>query len=249
MRTSCCRSSHDEVVHLKRSLLRRCRGLTGSRISARCMAGSGPSRGPLLFMGGELADEHLNGLMTVDSTGPPPRTPKRAAVGRLLAVLGRVAGRERALWAGDGGGGAFRWIAGDDAARGVAAIVRVRPDRRRPTRRVLRGARSRGGARLPRQVSLLVAPGRSWSTPPSAGRAGDRAGHRGPARPLARLRPSGRCRPPHPVGAVARTHETHLTRPALLHRSRVLATVARPMGPPQHPVRLVPEAAGRAQPP
>lgn len=34
---------------------------------------------------------------------------------------------ERALWAGDGGGESFRWIAGDDAARGVAAIVRVDP--------------------------------------------------------------------------------------------------------------------------
>jgi 1,4-alpha-glucan branching enzyme len=120
--------SHDEVVHLKRSLIAKMpepdRFGQLRALFAWMWAHPGAT---LLFMGGELAEEHeWADDRRLDWAGAEV-DPNRAAVGRLLGELGRVASRERALWAGDGGGESFRWIAGDDAARGVAAIVRVDP--------------------------------------------------------------------------------------------------------------------------
>jgi len=107
--------SHDEVVHLKRSLLGKMPGRPPQQFAnLRSLLANqlGQPGKKLLFMGTELAPagEWNHDLPLAWET---ERSPERAAFGRLVDDLGALYRSSPALWAGDPDPEGFAWIDGE----------------------------------------------------------------------------------------------------------------------------------------
>ena len=118
--------SHDEVVHLKRSLLGKMPGDEWQRFANLRLLytyqWSFPGK-KLLFMGGELAQE------TEWSSGEAlpwwrAGEPLPAGVAALLRDLNRLHRERPALHAGDCDPAGFEWLSGDDRQHSVLAWLR-----------------------------------------------------------------------------------------------------------------------------
>jgi len=118
--------SHDEVVHLKGSLLGKMSGDPWRRFAnLRALFGwmwAHPGK-KLLFMGGELGDEHewahdssLDWALLED--------PAHAGVQRLIADLGHLYAATPALWELDESPSGFQWIDAGNADQNVLSFVR-----------------------------------------------------------------------------------------------------------------------------
>jgi 1,4-alpha-glucan branching enzyme len=126
--------SHDEVVHGKRSLLGRMPGDRWQQLanlrSLFAFMWAHPGK-KLLFMGGELGQEH---------EWDPERAldwalldvPDHRGIQTLVRDLNHRYRAEPALWAGDDDPSAFRWLEGTDADHNVFAFVRHDPQGGRP---------------------------------------------------------------------------------------------------------------------
>jgi 1,4-alpha-glucan branching enzyme len=122
--------SHDEVVHMKGSLLNKMCGLDEAQKFANLRALYGymwahPGK-KLLFMGGELGqwrewneteslDWHL--LETADHTG----------VQKLIRDLNELYQKHGALWEADSDASGFSWIEVDNAAENIISFRRIAP--------------------------------------------------------------------------------------------------------------------------
>jgi 1,4-alpha-glucan branching enzyme len=122
--------SHDEVVHLKRSLLGKMPGGSDEDRFANLRSlyawmWAHPGR-PLMFMGGELADprewSHDRGLDwdLLDD-------PRHAGVLELVGALNRLYAAHPALHARESDGSAFSWLDVDDADHSTLAFERRDP--------------------------------------------------------------------------------------------------------------------------
>jgi len=122
--------SHDEVVHMKGSLLNKMPGTTEQKFAtlralyAYMWAHPGKK---LLFMGGELGQwrewtetESLDWHLLEDSL--------HGGVQRLVQDLNRVYGPESALWEADSDPAGFEWIDVDNAFENIVAFLRRSPD-------------------------------------------------------------------------------------------------------------------------
>jgi 1,4-alpha-glucan branching enzyme len=118
--------SHDEVVHLKRSLLGKMPGDAWQRFATlRALYAymwSHPGK-KLLFMGAELADPHewnhdgaLDWRLVED--------PMHRGVQRLVRDLNTVLRAHAALWEADVDPTGFRWIDANDTEQSVATFIR-----------------------------------------------------------------------------------------------------------------------------
>jgi len=123
--------SHDEVVHLKGSLLTKMPGDDWQRFAnlralyAWMWALPGA---PLLFMGGEMGAW----AEWSETTGLPWHLydqPRHHGVHDLLVVLNRLSDAHQALWIGDTSAASFRWLEADDASHSVYAFVRHHHDK------------------------------------------------------------------------------------------------------------------------
>jgi 1,4-alpha-glucan branching enzyme len=121
--------SHDEVVHMKGSLLNKMPGDTGQKFAnlralyAYMWAHPGKK---LLFMGGEFGQwrewtetESLDWHLIED--------PQHAGLQKLLRDLNRIYGKQECLWEADGEPAGFAWIDVDNAAQNVVAFRRISP--------------------------------------------------------------------------------------------------------------------------
>jgi 1,4-alpha-glucan branching enzyme len=122
--------SHDEVVHLKRSLLGRMPGTESQQFAnLRSVLANqfGQVGKKLVFMGTELAPSNEwshDGQL-------PWRTasdPRRASFARYVAALCSFYASSPALWAGDPDSWGFAWIAGTELGSSVLAWMRLRSD-------------------------------------------------------------------------------------------------------------------------
>jgi 1,4-alpha-glucan branching enzyme len=122
--------SHDEVVHMKGSLLNKMPGTTEQKFAtlralyAYMWAHPGKK---LLFMGGELGQwrewnetESLDWHLLEESL--------HRGVQKLVQDLNRVYGLENALWEADGEPAGFEWIDVDNAVENIVAFLRRSPD-------------------------------------------------------------------------------------------------------------------------
>ncbi len=122
--------SHDEVVHLKGSLIQRMPGDRWQRFAnlRLVLANLWTSPGKkLLFMGGEFAqwaewnqDAGLDWHLAED--------PAHAGIQRLVADLNRVYREIPALHAGDCDPRGFEWVEPNDAEQSVISFLRTTPD-------------------------------------------------------------------------------------------------------------------------
>jgi 1,4-alpha-glucan branching enzyme len=118
--------SHDEVVYGKRSLIGKMPGDNWQRFAnLRTYLGFmwGHPGKKLLFMGGEIAQEHEwshDGELDWGALGDP----LRLGVQRLVRDLNRLYAGERALHQRDTVSTGFRWVVGDDRQNSVFAFVR-----------------------------------------------------------------------------------------------------------------------------
>jgi len=121
--------SHDEVVHMKGSMLNKMCGDVWQKFAnlralyAYMWAHPGKK---LLFMGGELAqwrewndDQSLDWHLLDE--------PKHNGVQRLLRDLNQIYKFEPALWAADIEPAGFQWLDANDATEGVLAFLRIAP--------------------------------------------------------------------------------------------------------------------------
>jgi 1,4-alpha-glucan branching enzyme len=119
--------SHDEVVHLKASLLGKTPGDRWQRFAnLRALFGwmwAHPGK-KLLFMGGEFGqwaewnhDRSLDWHLLDE--------PEHAGVQRLVADLSRVYRESPALWEADGSSEGFRWIDAGNVDQSVLSFVRL----------------------------------------------------------------------------------------------------------------------------
>ncbi|MFO0645524.1 MAG: 1,4-alpha-glucan branching protein GlgB [Polyangiales bacterium] len=118
--------SHDEVVHLKRSLVSKMPGDRWQRFATlRALYGymwAHPGK-KLLFMGGELGQEtEWNHDASLDwgSAGDP----LHGGVQRLVRDLNAVLRENPALWQADTDPSGFQWIDANDSDQSVASFVR-----------------------------------------------------------------------------------------------------------------------------
>jgi 1,4-alpha-glucan branching enzyme len=121
--------SHDEVVHLKKSLLGRMPGDEDERFaSLRLLYGymfAHPGK-KLLFMGDEFAQEgEWSEARSLDWY--QLEDPRRQALLRLVRDLNRTYAERPALHACDDSWAGFTWLEADDRDRAVAAFVRRDP--------------------------------------------------------------------------------------------------------------------------
>ncbi len=131
--------SHDEVVHMKRSLVGKMPGDRWQRFAnLRALFGymwAHPGK-KLLFMGGELGDErewsHESSLDWA-SLGDP----MHAGVQRLVRDLNATLRATPALYEADVDFGGFQWIDANDSDQSVASFVRWDRARKRPLACVL----------------------------------------------------------------------------------------------------------------
>jgi 1,4-alpha-glucan branching enzyme len=122
--------SHDEVVHLKGSLLGKMPGDDWQRFanlrSLYAWMWAHPGK-QLLFMGAELAQEREwsdDGEIDWGLLGDP----RHAGVRDLLRELNRVEAAHPALWALDNTPDGFRWVAADDRHHSVLSFLRLGRD-------------------------------------------------------------------------------------------------------------------------
>ena len=122
--------SHDEVVHLKRSLLGKMPGSNDDERFANLRAlytwmWAHPGK-QLLFMGGELADpqewSHDRGL-----DWSLAERDRHAGVLRLIGDLNAIQAHHPVMHVGDGDPAAFSWLAVDDSERSTFAFERRCP--------------------------------------------------------------------------------------------------------------------------
>ena len=122
--------SHDEVVYGKRSLIGKMPGDNWQRFAnLRAYYGFmwGHPGKKLLFMGGEIAQEHeWSHDGELDWAGR--EDPMRAGVQRLVRELNRVYASEPALHQRDAVYTGFRWVVGDDRHNSVFAFLRLGND-------------------------------------------------------------------------------------------------------------------------
>jgi 1,4-alpha-glucan branching enzyme len=122
--------SHDEVVHGKRSLLAKMPGDRWQQLAnLRALYGwmwSHPGK-QLLFMGGELAEEHewshdrsLDWDLLTD--------PAHGGIHALVKALNQLYRERPALWARDFSEEGFRWIDASDTDNSVLSFLRLGPD-------------------------------------------------------------------------------------------------------------------------
>jgi 1,4-alpha-glucan branching enzyme len=122
--------SHDEVVHMKGSLLNKMPGTTEQKFAtlralyAYMWAHPGKK---LLFMGGEFGQwrewtetESLDWHLLEDSL--------HGGVQKLIQELNRAYGPENALWEVDGEPAGFEWLDVDNARENIVAFVRRSPE-------------------------------------------------------------------------------------------------------------------------
>jgi 1,4-alpha-glucan branching enzyme len=119
--------SHDEVVHLKGSLLGKMPGDKWQRFAnLRCLYGwmwAHPGK-QLLFMGGELAQEREwshDGEIDWYLLGDP----LHAGVRDLVRELNRLDANHAALWSQDTTQAGFQWVVGDDRDHSVFSFLRL----------------------------------------------------------------------------------------------------------------------------
>ncbi|HEX6595950.1 MAG TPA: 1,4-alpha-glucan branching protein GlgB, partial [Acidimicrobiales bacterium] len=122
--------SHDEVVHLKGSLLGKMPGDWGTKFAnLRALFGwmwAHPGR-QLLFMGGELAQSsEWNHDRSLD--WHVLDHPEHRGVQSLVRHVNRVSRQEPALWQRDFDGSGFRWIDASDADQNVLSFARFATD-------------------------------------------------------------------------------------------------------------------------
>ncbi len=121
--------SHDEVVHMKGSLLNKMPGSTAQKFATlRALYGymwAHPGK-KLLFMGGEYGQwrewtetESLDWHLLED--------PLHKGVQNLVRDLNRVYGAENSLWETDGEAAGFEWIDVDNAMENIVAFIRRSP--------------------------------------------------------------------------------------------------------------------------
>jgi 1,4-alpha-glucan branching enzyme len=122
--------SHDEVVHMKGSMLDKMEGRTVEEKFASLRAlyahmWAHPGK-QLLFMGGELGqwrewsdDRSIDWHLLDDA--------RHAGVKRLVSDLNRIYREEPALWEADVEPAGFEWIDANDAERSVVAYLRAAP--------------------------------------------------------------------------------------------------------------------------
>jgi 1,4-alpha-glucan branching enzyme len=121
--------SHDEVVHLKRSMLTKMQGDREQKFAnLRALYGymwAHPGK-KLLFMGGELGqwrewndDQSLDWHLLDDSTHKGVQT--------LMRDLNRLYAAEPALWEADVDPAGFEWIDANSAADNIIAFIRTAP--------------------------------------------------------------------------------------------------------------------------
>ncbi len=126
--------SHDEVVYGKRSLIGKMPGDNWQRFAnLRTYLGFmwGHPGKKLLFMGGEIAQEHEwshDGELDWGALGDP----LRLGVQRLVRDLNRLYAGERALHQRDAVSTGFRWVVGDDRQNSVFAFVRYGDEQAAP---------------------------------------------------------------------------------------------------------------------
>jgi 1,4-alpha-glucan branching enzyme len=122
--------SHDEVVHMKGSLLNKMPGTTEQKFAnlralyAYMWAHPGKK---LLFMGGEFGQwrewtekESLDWHLVEDSL--------HGGVQKLVQDLNRVYGPEPALWEVDGDPAGFEWLDVDNAMENIVSFIRRSPE-------------------------------------------------------------------------------------------------------------------------
>ncbi len=121
--------SHDEVVHLKGSLLKKMQGdvwqMFANLRALYAYMWAHPGK-KLLFMGGELAqwrewndDQSLDWHLLDE--------PRHRGVQQLLSALNRLYKDEPALWQGDIEPAGFQWLDDDSASENVLAFLRIAP--------------------------------------------------------------------------------------------------------------------------
>ncbi len=126
--------SHDEVVYGKRSLIGKMPGDNWQRFAnLRAYLGFmwGHPGKKLLFMGGEIAQEHEwshDGEIDWGALGDP----LRLGVQCLVRDLNRLYADERALHQRDTVSTGFRWVVGDDRQNSVFAFLRYGDDTAHP---------------------------------------------------------------------------------------------------------------------
>ena len=121
--------SHDEVVHMKRSLLDKMAGDRWQKLAnlrsllAHMWAHPGKK---LLFMGGEIGqwrewseERALDWELLED--------PAHAGIKRLVTDLNRLYREHAALWVADDLQAGFRWVDANDSAQSVVSYLRVAP--------------------------------------------------------------------------------------------------------------------------
>lgn len=122
--------SHDEVVYGKRSLIGKMPGDNWQRFAnLRTYFGFmwGHPGKKLLFMGGEIAQEHEwshDGELDWGGREDPLRT----GIQRLVRELNRIYASEPALYQRDTVYTGFRWVVGDDRTNSVFAFLRLGSD-------------------------------------------------------------------------------------------------------------------------
>jgi 1,4-alpha-glucan branching enzyme len=122
--------SHDEVVHLKGSLVHKMPGDDWQKLAnLRALYGwmwAHPGK-QLLFMGSELAQwEEWAEVKSLD--WHLLDAPAHRGVRDLVAALNAIESREPALWRGDFTPDGFRWLDADDADESVYSFVRFDPN-------------------------------------------------------------------------------------------------------------------------
>lgn len=123
--------SHDEVVHLKGSLIERMPGDTWQRFANLRLLLTNQWTSPgkkLLFMGGEFAQwREWNQEISLD--WHLCEKPEHAGIQRLVADLNRVYRSTPALHEGDCDGRGFEWVEPNDSEQSVVSFLRFTPDR------------------------------------------------------------------------------------------------------------------------
>ena len=156
--------SHDEVVHLKRSLLGKMPGDRPQQFaSLRSLLANqvGQAGKKLLFMGSELAPggewDHDTPLAWEEAA----EDPLRAGVAALVADLGTLYLSSPALWAGDADAGGFAWIDAERTAE-PSVIAWLRRGAQPDEAAQLMVAVQNGGASVRRGYRLGLPGGGSW---------------------------------------------------------------------------------------
>jgi 1,4-alpha-glucan branching enzyme len=122
--------SHDEVVHMKGSLLNKMSGRTAAEKFASLRAlyahmWAHPGK-QLLFMGGELAQwREWNDAQSLD--WHLTDEPAHEGVRHLIREMNRIYRDEPALWEADHEPAGFEWIDAGDASGGIIAYLRRAP--------------------------------------------------------------------------------------------------------------------------